>query len=49
MDIPVTLILSYIFAGIMPLYVINLDDVSLFADSSFMFLVVLNDVISRFE
>jgi len=34
MDISVTLILSYIFVGIMPLYVINLDSVNLFADSS---------------
>ena len=49
MDVPVTLILSYIFVGIMPLYAINLDVVSLFADSSFTFLAVLNDVISRFE
>ena len=49
MDILVTLILSYIFVGIMPLYVINLDAVSLCADSSFTFLAVLNDVISRFE
>jgi len=49
MDIPVTLILSYIFVGIMSLYAINLDAVSLFADSSFTFLAVLNDVISRFE
>jgi len=49
MDIPVTLILSYIFVGIMSLYAINLDVVSLFADSSFTFLAVLNDVISRFE
>jgi len=49
MDIPVTLILSYIFVGIMSLYVINLDVVSLFADLSFTFLAVLNDVISRFE
>jgi len=49
MDNPVTLILSYIFVGIMPLYAINLDDVGLFADSSFMFLAVLNDVISQFE
>jgi len=47
MDIPVTLILSYIFVGIMLLYAINLDVVSLFADSSFTFLAVLNDVISR--
>jgi len=37
MNIPVTLILSYIFLGIMPLYAINLDVVSLFADSSFTF------------
>jgi len=44
MDIPVTLILSYIFVGIMPLYVINLDVVSLFANLSFTFLAVLNDV-----
>jgi len=49
MDIPVTLILSSIFVGIMPLYAINLDAVSLFADSSFTFLAVLNDVIPRFE
>jgi len=49
MDIPMTLILSYIFAGIIPLYAINLDVVSLFADSSFTFLAVLNDVIFRFE
>jgi len=49
MDIPVTLILSYIFIGITLLYSINLDDVSLFADSSFTFIAVLNDVISRFE
>jgi len=49
MDIPVTLILSYIFVGIMPLYSINLDVVSLFADSSFTFLAVLNDVISQFK
>jgi len=48
-DIPVTLILSYIFVGIMPLYAINLDVVSLFADLSFTFLAVLNYVISRFE
>jgi len=48
-DIPVTLILSYIFVGIMSLYAINLDAVSLFANSSFTFLAVLNDVISRFE
>ena len=49
MDIPVTLLLSYIFVGIMPLYAINLNVVSLFADSSFTFLAVLNDVIFRFE
>jgi len=49
MNILVTLILSYIFVGIMLLYAINLDNVSLFADSSFTFLAVLNDVISRFE
>jgi len=49
MDIPMTLTSSYIFVGIMPLYAINLDDVSLFADSSFTFLKVLNDVISQFE
>ncbi|AES98220.1 transmembrane protein, putative [Medicago truncatula] len=48
-DIPVTLILSYIFVGIIPLYAINLDAVSMFVDSSFTFLAVLNDVISRFE
>jgi len=45
MDIPVTLILLYIFVGIMSLYAINLDVVSLFVDSSLAFLVVLNDVI----
>jgi len=49
MSIPDTLILSYIFVGIMPLYAINLDVVSLFADLSFTFLVVLNDVLYRFE
>jgi len=49
MNIPVTLILSYIFVGIMSLYAINLDAMSLFADSFFTFLAVLNDVISRFE
>jgi len=49
MDFPVTLILSYIFVDIMSLYAINLDAVSLFTDSSFTFLAVLNDVISRFE
>jgi len=49
MDILVTLHLSYIFVGIMSLYVINLDVVSLFVDSSFTILAVLNDVISRFE
>jgi len=49
MNIPVTLILSYIFVGIMSLYAINLDVLSLFADSSFTFLAVLNDVISRFK
>jgi len=49
MDIPITLILSYIFVGIMLLYAINLDAVSLLADSSFTFLVVLNDVIYRFK
>jgi len=49
MGIPVTLILSYIFVGIMSLYAINLDVVGLFADSSFTFLAVLNDAISQFE
>jgi len=49
MGIPVTFILSYIFVGIMALYAINSDVVSLFADSSFTFLAVLNDVIHRFE
>jgi len=49
MDISVTLILPYIFVGIMSLYAINLDAVSLFADSSFTFLTVLNDVIYQFE
>jgi len=48
MNIPVTLILSYIFVGIMLLYAINLDVVSLFTDSSFIFLAVLNNIISRF-
>jgi len=33
----------------MSLYVINLNVVSLFADSSFTFLAMLNDVIHRFE
>jgi len=42
MDVPVTLILSYIFVGIMPLYAINLNVVSLFADSYFTFLAMLN-------
>jgi len=41
MDISATLILSYIFVGIMSLYAINLDVVSLFADSSFTFLAVM--------
>jgi len=49
MSIPVTLISSYIFVDIMMLYVINLDIVSLFADSSFTFLTVWNDVLCRFE
>jgi len=49
MGIPVTFILSYIFVCIMSLYTINLDVVGLFADSSFTFLAVLNDVIHRFE
>jgi len=49
MGIPVTLILSYIFVGIMSLYAINLEAVSLFAGSSFTFLAVLNDVLYRFE
>jgi len=49
MNIPVTLILSYIFVGIMSLYAINLDVVSSFADSSFTFLAVFNDIISQFE
>jgi hypothetical protein len=40
--------------GILPLYAINLDAVSLFADSSFMFLanveyVIVFDVIYQFE
>ena len=37
------------FCRHMPLYAINLDAVSLFADSYFTFLAVLNDVISQFE
>ena len=49
MSIPVTLILSYIFVGIIPLDAINLDDVSLFADLSFTILAVLNDVLYRFK
>jgi len=49
MDISVTLILSYIFVGIMSLYAINLDVVSLFTNSFFMFLVVLNNVLYQFE
>jgi len=49
MVIPVTLILSYIFVGIMSLYANNLDTVSLIADSSFTFLAVLNNVLYRFE
>ena len=48
MDIPVTLILSYIFSGIMPLYAINLGCCE-FVYSSFTFFAVLNDVIFRFE
>jgi len=38
-------ILSYIFVDIMLLYAINLDVVSLFANSSFTFLAVLNDLL----
>jgi len=49
MCIPDTIILSYIYVGIMSLYAINLDVVSLFADSSFTFLAVLNDVLYRFD
>ena len=49
MDIPVTLILSYIFVGIMPLYAINLDVVSLFTDSSFTILAMLNNITSQLE
>jgi len=45
----ITLILSYILVGIMQLYAINFDGVSLFADSYFTFLAVLNDVLYRFE
>jgi hypothetical protein len=48
-DIPVTLILSYIFLGNKLLYDINLDIISLFADSSFTFLAILNCVLYRFE
>jgi len=33
----------------MSLYAINLNVMSLFADSSFMFLAVLNNVISQFK
>jgi len=33
----------------MQLYAINFDGVSLFADSYFTFLAVLNDVLYRFE
>jgi len=42
-------ILSYIFVDIMSLYTINLDVVSLFTDSFFTFLAVLNDLIPRFK
>ena len=49
MGIPVTFILLYIFVGIMLLYVINLDVVSLFTYSSFTLLAVLNDVLYPFE
>jgi len=49
MGIPVTLILSYIFVGIMPLYAINLYVISLFTDSSFTILAILNDVLYQFE
>jgi hypothetical protein len=31
-----------LFVGILPFYAINLDAVSLFADSSFLFLAMLN-------
>jgi len=38
-----------LFVDIMLLYVINLDHVSLFRDSSFMVLAILNDVLYQFE
>jgi hypothetical protein len=37
-----------LFVGILPLYVINLSDVSLFADLPFMFLA-MSDVLYQFE
>ena len=37
------------FVCIMPLHAINFDTVSLFTDLSFTFLVMLNDVLYRFE
>ena len=50
MCISVALILSYYFVGILSFYaMINSDDVSLFADSSFTFLAMLNYVIYQFE
>jgi len=45
MSIPITFILSILFINILSIYDINLDDVSLFGDSFFMFLVMLNDVL----
>ncbi|AES73078.1 transmembrane protein, putative [Medicago truncatula] len=39
-----------LFVGILPLYAINLGDVSLFADSPFTFLAMfVSDVLYRFE
>jgi len=41
---------SVLFVGILPFYTINLDAVSLFADSPFTFLAMfVSDVIYRFE
>jgi len=42
-------ILINFFVGILSLYVIDLDIVSLFADSSFTFLAMLSDVFYQFK
>jgi len=39
MDIPITLILSYIFVGVMPLYAINLDVVSEFVRRFILYVI----------